>query len=380
MRPSESGSRWLRVFAAAGLALLIVVGVGSPAAAHGGGGPDATNYETRVLDSGDPRLVWEVFSGDALLQLTNRTGEEVVIAGYEGEPYLRFTPGEGVFENVHSPAKYLNQDRYANSAPPAAADPDAAPEWRRVADGNEFAWHDHRAHWMSPVRPTEVDADPSVEHLVFAWSIPVTIGTGDVRQVEATGELRWMPPVPWWPPMLILGAVFCTITIIAAVRTRPEGSTWKGLSRPVTVMLWLVIAANVVRTIDDMVAAPATIGQQVWLGFISLLAIVAILGLSQRSWVGHAGGFAALAAAGVMTMLIFGGEASAQLSASQLVTVFPNWVRRWTIAGSYMILAPIVLAAILAAVNYKRYLDKNPTALRARAAARPSRSETTTPA
>ena len=52
-------------------------------------------------------------------------------------------------------------------------------------------------------------------------------------------------------------------------------------------------------------------------------------------------------------MLIFGGDASAQLSASQLVTLFPNWIRRWMIAGSYMVLAPTMLGAVLSFANYK---------------------------
>ena len=44
-----------------------------------------------------------VRGGDTLLQLTNRTGEQVTIAGHEGEPYLRFTQGDGMYENVRSP-------------------------------------------------------------------------------------------------------------------------------------------------------------------------------------------------------------------------------------------------------------------------------------
>lgn len=343
-----------------------LLSVATPVSAHGGGGADATNYQTTVLDEGDPGLDWRVFGGDALLELTNRTGAQVIVVGYEGEPYLRFTPGEGVFENVLSPATYLNQDRYANTELPADADPEAAPKWRRIAEGNQFAWHDHRAHWMSPVRPPAVDADPAAEHLILTWSVPITIGDGTVRTVEAIGELRWIPPVAWWPPVLILGVIFLCVAVIAAARTRPDGSRWTGLARPVTILLWIVLAANVVRTIDDMVAAPATVGQQLFLGAVSLLSMIAILMLSARTWVGHAGGFAALAVAGMMTMLIFGGEASAQLSASQLVTVLPNWVRRWTIAGSCTILAPVLVAGVLAAINYKRYLDNNPTALRDR--------------
>ncbi len=59
-------------------------------------------------------------------------GEEVVILGYDGEPYLRFT-ADGVFRNTRSPATYLNEDRFANVTVPASADPEAPPEWERVS-------------------------------------------------------------------------------------------------------------------------------------------------------------------------------------------------------------------------------------------------------
>lgn len=360
MRPSRFVGSKTRAVMGSAIAVVVMLCTASPVAAHGSVGSDSTNYRTQVDQPGDPGLMWEVFGGDALLQLTNSTGEEVTVLGYEGEPYLRFSPGDGVYENVRSPAAYLNQDRFATTALPSDVDAQAAPQWRRVVDGDDYAWHDHRAHWMAPVRPAEVDADPSVAHLVLVWSIPVTIGDTDPRRVDVTGELRWEPPVAWWPPILMLACLFIVVTVVAAARTRPVASVWSGLARPVTVLLWTVLAANVVRTIDDVVSAPATIGEQLWLGGIALIGLGAIAGLSFKSWVGHAMGFATLAAAGVLTMLIFGGESSAQLSASQLVTAFPNWVRRWTVAGSYVIVAPTLLAAVLAARNYKLYLDQHP--------------------
>jgi hypothetical protein len=50
----------------------------------------------------------------------------IVIRGYEGEPYLRFSP-RGVFQNVRSPAAYLNRSRFPRGDAPASADPAAPP-------------------------------------------------------------------------------------------------------------------------------------------------------------------------------------------------------------------------------------------------------------
>jgi len=141
----------------AALVVVAVVLLASPASAHGGGS-DATNFRVDVLEPGYPGLSWRTYGGDALIELTNRTGSELTLSGYEDEPYLQFRPGVGVFENTRSPATYLNQDRYAGTIPPATADPGTPAQWRQVASGDRYAWHDHRVHWMSPARPAMVDA------------------------------------------------------------------------------------------------------------------------------------------------------------------------------------------------------------------------------
>ncbi|MEO6124227.1 MAG: hypothetical protein ABIR32_11000 [Ilumatobacteraceae bacterium] len=109
-----------------------------------------------------------------------------------------------------------------------------------------------------------------------------------------------------------------------------------------------------------MIAAPATAGQNVYLGVFSFGSTVIIALLAQRVWSGRAAGFAAALVAAVMTLLIFGGEATNQLSASQLVTELPFWVRRWTIAASYMVIVPTAIGTIFAAANVRRHLDRNP--------------------
>ena len=65
---------------------------------------------------------------------------DVVILGYSGEPYLR-VGAAGAFENVRSPAVYLNATRNGG-IPPSSADPSAPPEWRRIGvrGGPRSSW------------------------------------------------------------------------------------------------------------------------------------------------------------------------------------------------------------------------------------------------
>ena len=339
----------------AALVVVTVVLLASPASAHGGGS-DATNFRVDVLEPGYPGLSWRTYGGDALIELTNRTGSELTLSGYEDEPYLQFRPGVGVFENTRSPAAYLNQDRYAGTIPPATADPSALPQWRQVASGDRYAWHDHRVHWMSPARPAMVDAAPDQQHVVLAWELPIALGDG--TDATARGELRWVPGVAWWPPVLILSSLGVAVALVAAWRTRPDGVPWPGLARPVVVLLALVVGANALRTLDDIVTVRATFAQHASLAITAVITLGVVVALLVRSWRGHPLGFLGLAAAGVVLMLLFGGEASAELSASQIATSLPTWVRRWTVAASYAAVAAPFAAGIVYAIHHKRHLDR----------------------
>jgi hypothetical protein len=53
-------------------------------------------------------------------------------------------------------------------------------------------------------------------------------------------------------------------------------------------------------------------------------------------------------------MLLFGADSTSQLTASQLATVLPVWVRRFTVAASWMIVMPTFLAAGLAGHRHAR--------------------------
>ena len=183
------------------LGLLATLAVAGPAAAHVGGGAAGSNFDGRVLavTPRGPGLTVRVLQFGDELELVNSTKAEVVVPGYEDEPYLRIGP-DGVWRNANSPATYINLDRYAQVTLPEHAAADAAPDWVRMSTEPQYVWHDHRTHWMSASQlPPVVAADPGSSHTVFEWTVPLI---HDGIPVEVAGELIWSPPPsPWlvWP-------------------------------------------------------------------------------------------------------------------------------------------------------------------------------------
>lgn len=200
------------------LAAALLVATAAPASAHGVGGVQPTNYLT-TIDSMTPRvrgLTVDVVDLGTRLRLTNTTAHDAVVLGYDGEPYLRVGP-RGVFENVRSPAVYINRTlNLANAqAPPKSADPTAPPVWRKVSNGDSIAWHDHNAHYMGTQDPPVVQRDPSSRHLVDRYTVKIRWNGEDV---VAKGRIVWVPAPSPWPYVAI--AVALAAAIVWASRTR----------------------------------------------------------------------------------------------------------------------------------------------------------------
>lgn len=208
--------------AAAGLlaAVVALLAGAAPASAHGGPGgsdPPASNYEStiRAIEPALDGLHLRIIDAGARVELVNRTGDEVIVLGYEGEPYLRIGPG-GVFENRRSPATYLNQDRQAQTQVPPEADAEAEPEWRRIDDGPSARWHDHRSHWMGTEPPPAVQAEPDRRQTVVdAWEIPLRVGNDDVI---VSGRLDYVPGPAGWP--WLAGGIAAVAVVVALGQTR----------------------------------------------------------------------------------------------------------------------------------------------------------------
>jgi hypothetical protein len=170
---------------AATTALLIGLSA-SPALAHEGN-PDYRSVIDRVTPQ-VPGVSFEVLSYDSYMQLLDQHGHEVVIDGYEGEPYARVLKDGTVQVNERSPAYFLNDTRFPTTQVPASANPKAPPKWKTVDDSGTFLWHDHRMHYGSTATPPQV-TDASRKTKIFDYTIPLRI---DGRKGAIDGTLYWV--------------------------------------------------------------------------------------------------------------------------------------------------------------------------------------------
>jgi hypothetical protein len=262
----------------------------APASAHSVSGVGATNFETRLrsVTPPIPGLEVKVIESGSRLELRNETDKDIIVVGYNDEPYLRVGP-DGVFENRHSPATYLNRSRKGNTEiPPEAEHPEATtPSWHRVSDGHVARWHDHRIHWMGKQNPPAVKRSPGRAQVVFPrWT--VQLRQGSTTSVVA-GDLRWVPgpsPAPWlllalavvalgvlaaftpaWPHVLVaalLGLVAVDAYHAVGIAFAGVGSTAAHLGRLLagslfSILLWMVALVAVrwlsKRDLDGLLAA-----------------------------------------------------------------------------------------------------------------------------
>jgi hypothetical protein len=200
------------------LGVLAVLGLAGPASAHVGGGVAGSDFtgELRSVTPALPGVTVRVLQFGDQLEVVNDTGTELEVPGYSGEPYLRIGP-DGVWRNALSPATWLNLDRAGLTRVPESSSITEPPQWEQVSTRPQYAWHDHRTHWMSTdLLPPAVAADPGHPHTVADWSVPMTYGGTDVT---VAGRLGWdPPPQPWlvWPVYAVLPAA----AVLAGWRAR----------------------------------------------------------------------------------------------------------------------------------------------------------------
>ena len=174
-------------------------------------------------------LELQVSGGDRFLVLTNGTGKEVIVRGYDDEPYLRFLPSRVVAVNTRSPSKYANEDRYALRPVPAQADSNAPPKWQTVSRNGSYRWFDHRIHLMEKGTPPQVK-DEGKRTKIFDWNVPMSIGG---EPAKALGTLEWIPASSsGTSPLLFVGLGLLALLIVGGGvvlmrrrrRTRPAGA------------------------------------------------------------------------------------------------------------------------------------------------------------
>jgi hypothetical protein len=161
---------------------------------------------------------------DDRIRLDNRSGQDIVILGYEeGEQYARLKADGTVEVNKNAKAYYLNEDRFGTSEVPESLP--SEPDWERVPGDHRFEWHDHRAHYMGKGTPPQVK-DAGKRQKVFDWKVPLRAGNGTGA---ITGTLHWTPkPGDGTPLALIAGGGALALLLAAGgfvlMRRRRSGA------------------------------------------------------------------------------------------------------------------------------------------------------------
>jgi hypothetical protein len=300
------------------VALAAVVVVAPPAgASHSLGGTEPSNYQTRVLGvrPAVEGVSVEVVDGGTRLRLHNGSGREVVVLGYQSEPWLRVGPGQSV------------------------------------------TWHDHRAHWEAGEPPAQVRRSPgSAQVAVPRWTIELRTGR---RLADVVGEVRWVPgpsPLPW-----LAGAAVLAMAVVAAAR----GRRWLGA---LVAALALLVALDLVQLAGTWIEArPPLAGKLLSLGASAagwVLAALAVRQLLRRRL--ESGLFQLLLAAGLLTLVSGLGDLGFLLR-SQLASILPDQLVRAAVAAKL----GLGTGALTAAALQLRVLLSIQSATRAAGAAVP---------
>ena len=325
-------------------AISVVVATPEAASAHTVSGPRPTNFRT-TLRSVSPRIAGvnvRVVDLGNKLELTNRTAADVVVLGYDGEAYLRVGP-RGVYENLRSPATYLNRTRAGTSEVPAVASSaraSSAPRWHRVSTSHTATWHDHRVHWMGVSLPAVVQRDPGAFHRVTArWVVPLRY---DGRPVSVTGALDWVPGPsgrPWVPVIVSSAAV----GFAAAYRKR-SGAAIAAVVAMVGIDLAHTVTAEVTRSGTQLAKTMQFLGDNFVSVVVWIAAAITIRGLRRGDVAARYG----LVLIGAMVALVGGLSDLSSLWKSQLATVGPHAIARAEVAAGLGLGAGVVAGAVAA--------------------------------
>jgi hypothetical protein len=320
------------------------------ASAHGISGPRPSNYRSSVVSiepSVEGLSVRTVDLGSKL-ELVNTSDTDVVVLGYQGEPYLRVGP-RGVYENTRSPATYLNRTRQGTTRLPPEAqdvDPAAEPAWRKVSSGRTARWHDHRAHWMGTQAPPAVRAAPGdFHHIGKPWEVELRYGD---RRVDVVGRLDWVPgphPAPW----LLLAGVLFAVALGAGLTRRYRPAMIVSLLVLVTLDAVHTIAAEAYRPGDTAAKVFQYLGTNVVSVVVWIAAIPTIVGLLRRRVEALYG---VVLVAGMIALLGGISDLSA-LWKSQLPAAGPTALTRSIVAVSLGVGSATAVAAIVQLVRLR---------------------------
>lgn len=316
----------LRRLAPIALAALVLLPPGVAAA----DAPGPTDYRSSVVsvDPPTPTIHARVLGGDSFLELRVDAGTEVAVSGYQGEPYLHFAADGSVFENRTSPTYALSRSRYGGALPDGF-DTTAAPEWHQVSSDGSFAWHDHRIHWMTDIRPP----GKRPGEVILRSRLPMTV---DGVEIEVTVESVWIAApsrVPVW-----LGAAVGLVAALVVVGAR----RWRWAGLPV---VDVALLATVVGWWQYHSFPSSTGPQVVWFALPLAAAVAAIAAVAVRAPLTRA----ALTTLAGVNLVIWAWQRRDGITMAVLPTNAPAWLDRFAAAAA-LAAGPIIAAAGLAAL------------------------------
>jgi hypothetical protein len=289
----------VRLLIACGVGIGAIVLTAAPAAADPARPTNVSSHVTAISPP-TPTVSAEIVGGNAFLRIHVRPGTTVVVHGYEDEPYLRIAADGTVAENTRSAATYLNRTLSGQVDIPPTVDKDAPPEWRTVATGGTYAWHDHRVHWMASGSPPQA----------VDWHVALQVDGAPVS-IDGRYEGVGAPSaVPWW----LVAAVAAGLVLLFG-RSHPRG-----------VAVAVVVAAALGLPVALAVARLPASGIGDWTG-VALLGVAAVA--AACALVTRAGAW--LAGAGV-ALLVWSARRLDVFDHAVLVTALPGWLDRTAVA------------------------------------------------
>lgn len=246
--------------------------------------------------------------------------------GYSGEPYLMVSAA-GAWENVRSPALYLNRSATAGLVyMPPGTSAGAPPAWRLICRCDTVRWHDHRIHWSGTGQPTAVAAAPDQVHLIDTWHIYARLGS---QPLDVSGTLEWVPgpsPVVW---VLAAGGFAVLAGSIAFVRR------WRV---PLAAGLLLLVAADMARAVGLVSGRSGALATQLGAipddGIVTAILWVGAIAIAVLALNGRVGAAFGTATSGLLIAVVSAGPSIGSWWHSQVVTAYSAGVERFTIAAT----------------------------------------------
>ncbi len=316
--------RWLalRITAVAVVAAAVVGLAAAPASAHTISGPKPTNYHSHIVAMAPeiPGITARVVDLGNKFEITNRTSTEITVLGYLGEAYLRIGPN-GVFENLHSQATYINKTKQGGSVPPNIdTSVSATPVWKKISSGHTARWHDHRIHWMSAQPPPPVAAAPGAFEHLSQQTIDFKYNDQLVRIAVA---LDWVPGPsgwPWVPPIVVLFVVGLVVALTP--------KWWRVLA----VLLAILVLSDMAHAIGFEIPRPGTnVSKTVQFfggSFVSVAVWIAAVPTIIALWRRRAEALYGVIFVALLVLLIGGATDLSALWKSQLPDAGPPWLTR----------------------------------------------------